>query len=88
MWIRDRFERTISDLTLWMKLSIKAKPLISSPVRFFHYKPLFTSSFSKNLIISEAVMFSKGESVTFKYCLNMTFRLVPDNDEQTVHPPE
>ena len=35
----------------------------NSPGRFFHYEPLFTSSFSKNLIIPEAIMFSKGKSV-------------------------
>jgi hypothetical protein len=39
---------------------VKADILINSPGRFFHYEPLFTSSFSKNLIIPEAVMFSKG----------------------------
>ena len=36
---------------------IKADILINSPGRFFHYEPLFTSSFSKNLIIPEAEMF-------------------------------
>ena len=56
-WIRDRFERTIGDLTLWIKPPVKTETFINSPGRFFHYKPLFTSSFSKNLIIPEAVMF-------------------------------
>jgi hypothetical protein len=56
----DRFERTVSDLTLWMKPPIKAETFINSPDGFFHYEPLFTSSFSKNLIIPEAIMFSKG----------------------------
>ena len=58
--IRDRFERTITDLTLWMKPSDRAENFINSPDRFFHYEPLFTSSFSKNLIIHEAAMFSKS----------------------------
>jgi hypothetical protein len=43
---------------------VKAKNFINSPSGFFHYEPLFTSSFSKNLIMPEAVMFSKGQSVT------------------------
>ena len=30
---------------------------MKSPNRFFHYEPLFTSSFSKNLIIPEAECF-------------------------------
>ena len=59
-WIRDRFERTKVDLTLWMKTPVKAETFINSLGRFFHYEPLFTSSFSKNLIIAEAVMFLKG----------------------------
>jgi hypothetical protein len=42
-WIRDRFERTIGYLTLWMKPSVKAGAFINSPSRFFHYEPLFTS---------------------------------------------
>ena len=46
-WIRDRFERTIDDLTLWMKPPVKAEVIINSPGGFFHYEPLFTSSFSK-----------------------------------------
>jgi len=58
--IRDRFERTICDLTLWMKPSDRVQTFINSPDRFFHYEPLFTSSFSKNLIIPEAAMFSKS----------------------------
>jgi hypothetical protein len=41
--IRDRFERTIGDLTLWMKSPVKAETFINSPDRFFHYEPLFTS---------------------------------------------
>jgi hypothetical protein len=32
---------------------------MNSPGSFFHYEPLFTSSFRKNLIIHEAEMFSK-----------------------------
>jgi hypothetical protein len=59
-WIRDRFERTIGKRTFCMKLSVKAETFINSLGRFFHYEPLSTSSFSKNLIISEAVMFSKS----------------------------
>jgi hypothetical protein len=47
-----------------MKSPIKAEHHINSPGRFFHYEPLFTSSFRKNLIIPEAVMLSKGQGVT------------------------
>jgi len=43
-----------------MKLFVKAETFINSLGRFFHYEPLFMSSFSKNLIISEAVMFFKN----------------------------
>jgi len=43
-----------------MKSSVKAGIFINNPGKFFHYEPLFTSSFSKNLIIPEAAMFSKG----------------------------
>jgi len=41
-----------------MKPSVKAETFINIPVRFFHYEPLFTSSFSTYLIIPEAVMLS------------------------------
>jgi len=54
----------MGDLTLWMKPPVNADNYINSPGRFFHYEPLFTSSFSKNLIIPEAAMFSKGQDVT------------------------
>jgi len=54
----DRFERTIGDLTLWMKPLIKAETFMNSQGRFFHYEPLFTSSFSKILIIPKAAMLS------------------------------
>jgi hypothetical protein len=47
-----------------MKPSAKAETFLNSPDRFFHYEPLFMSSFSKNLIIPEAAMFSKGKSIT------------------------
>jgi len=47
-WIRDRFERTIGDLTLLMKRPVKAETFMNSPGRFFHYEPLFSISFSKN----------------------------------------
>jgi hypothetical protein len=56
-WIRDRFERTIRDLNLLKKSTIKAKIFINSPGRFFHYETLSTSSFSKNLITHEAEIF-------------------------------
>jgi hypothetical protein len=46
-----------------METYIKAETLINNPGRFFHYEPLFTSSFSKNLIMPEAVIFSKDVSV-------------------------
>ena len=46
-WIRDRFERTIGGLTLWMKPPVKAEIYMNSLGRFLHYEPLFTSSFSK-----------------------------------------
>ena len=48
-WIRDRFERTIGGFTLWMKLPVKAETYMNSPGRFFHYEPLFTSSFRKKI---------------------------------------
>ena len=41
--IRDRFERTIGDLTLWIKSLVKAEVFINSRGGFFHYEPLFTS---------------------------------------------
>jgi len=37
---------------------VKIKIFINGPDRFFHYEPLFMSSFSKNLITPEAEMFS------------------------------
>jgi len=43
-----------------MKLSVKAEIFINNPGRFFHYEPLFTSSFSENLIVPEAAMFKKS----------------------------
>jgi hypothetical protein len=43
-----------------MKPPVKAKTFMNIPGRFFHYEPLFTSSFSKNLIILEAGRLSKG----------------------------
>jgi len=46
-----------------MKSFVKIEIFINNPGRFFHYEPLFMSSFSKNLIIPEAVMFSKGLNV-------------------------
>ena len=58
-WIRDRFERTLCDLPSWMKRPLIAETFIYSPGRFFHYEPLFTSSFRKNLIIPDAILFAK-----------------------------
>jgi hypothetical protein len=49
-WIRDRFERTIGDLTSLMKPYVKTENFINIPGRFFHYEPLFTSFFSKKII--------------------------------------
>jgi hypothetical protein len=46
-WIRDCFERTIGDLTLRIKLPVKAVTFKNSSGRFFHYDSLFTSSFKK-----------------------------------------
>ncbi len=46
--IRDRFERTIGDLTLWMKHTVNIETFINRLGGFFHYEPLFMSSFSKN----------------------------------------
>jgi hypothetical protein len=43
-----------------MNPPVKIDTFINSPGRFFHYDPLFTSSFRKILIIHEAVMSSKG----------------------------
>jgi hypothetical protein len=37
--IRDRFERTIGDLTLGMKPLVKTEPYNYSLGRFFHYEP-------------------------------------------------
>ncbi len=37
-----------------MKPYVKAKTFINNPGRFFHYEPLFTSSFSKNIIMPES----------------------------------
>ena len=62
-WIKDRYERTISDLIQKMKHPLKVKAFINRPGGFFHYEPLSTSFFSKNLIIPEAVIFSKSKSV-------------------------
>ena len=45
--IRDRFERTIGDLTLWIRPPVKAEIFMNNPGRFFHYEPLFTSSFKQ-----------------------------------------
>jgi len=56
-----------------MKPPVKAETFINSPGRFFHYEPLFTSSFSKNLIIPEAVMISKAKSVTKFSILNKAY---------------
>jgi len=50
-----------------MKPPVKAEAFINSPDRFFHYGPLFTSSYSKNLILPEAVMFSRGQKCYFFY---------------------
>jgi len=65
------------DLILWMKPPVKAETFINSPGRFFHYEPLFTSFIrlwrdlsAKNLIIPEAVMFSK-----IKVLLNHQFSI-------------
>jgi hypothetical protein len=43
-----------------MKPPVKTKTFINSPGGFFHYEPLSTSSFIKNLIIPEALRLSKG----------------------------
>jgi hypothetical protein len=39
---------------------LKAYIFLNSLGRFFYYEPLFTSSCSKNLMMPEAVMFSKS----------------------------
>jgi hypothetical protein len=39
------------------EIPVKAETFMNSPGRFFHYEPLSTSSFSKNLTIPEAVMY-------------------------------
>jgi hypothetical protein len=49
----------MGDLILWMKPYVKTEIFINSLGRFFHYKPLFTSSLSKNIMMPEAVMISK-----------------------------
>jgi hypothetical protein len=40
-----------------MKLLARVEAFINISDKFFHYERLFTSSFSKNLIIPEALMF-------------------------------
>jgi hypothetical protein len=42
-----------------MKPPVKTEIFVNSLGEFFHYEPLFTSSFSQNLIILEAEMISK-----------------------------
>jgi len=55
-----------------MKLPVKTETFIINPGRFFHYEPLFTISFRKNLIIPEAIMCSKDLSITVNlFFLNM-----------------
>jgi len=49
---------------LRMKHPRKTKTFINSPSGFFHYEPLSASFFRKNLIIPEAVILSKSQSVT------------------------
>jgi hypothetical protein len=39
----DRFERTVSNIALWMKISIQSEMLMHSLDGFFRYKPFFTS---------------------------------------------
>jgi len=36
MWIRDRFERTIGNHTLWMEPLVRTEPFINNLGRFFH----------------------------------------------------
>ena len=72
-WIRDRFERTIGGLTLWMKPPVKADTFINRPGRFFHYEHLFTSSFSQNLIIPEAPL----KPICFKKPSHSLFQIIP-----------
>ena len=47
-----------------MQHPLKTKTFINSPCRFFHYEPLPTSFFSKNLIIPEAAIFAKRKKAT------------------------
>jgi hypothetical protein len=46
---------------------------MNSPDRFFHYEPLFTSSFSKNLIIPEVGMLSKVKDYSFINSLDKNY---------------
>jgi len=48
----------------------KAEAFMNGQGRFFHYEPLFTSSFSKNLIIPEAVMISKIPTIQLSFFLD------------------
>jgi len=45
------------------KLSVETETFMNNQGRFFHYEPLSASSFSKNLIIPEAEIFSKDYGV-------------------------
>ncbi len=46
-WIRDRFERTIGELTLWIEHPVEAETFMNSPDRFFPLRVLIHESFSK-----------------------------------------
>ena len=59
-WIRDRFERTIGDLTLWMKPLLKQISLLIARAGSFITSPYSRVLSAKNLIIPEAAMFLKG----------------------------
>jgi len=43
-----------------LKHSFETEAFMNSPAGFFHYEPLSTSSFRKNLIIPEATAFLNG----------------------------
>jgi len=58
--IRDRFEKTLIDLRSCKRFDLNHLTLIKRLDRFFYYDPLSTSSFRKNLILSETINFQKS----------------------------
>jgi len=64
-WITDRYEKTIPDLLECDHMALKPKPFSEAKTGFFHYDPLSTSSFRKNLSTPEAIHFQKAKLLRF-----------------------